>query len=187
MRIRSITPGFFKNEGISELPAMHRLLFIGLWCLADKEGRLEDRVKRIKIEIFPYDNYDAEKGLKELEKAGFILRYKVNANISDRILAPEQPVTEVALIQIRNFTKHQRISGKESQGKSLYLCPPENQSIPPPNNGEASGKQPGSNGEAPGCPGVRSTDIRINGQADPGSLPENLTPEEIRFPQGEKT
>jgi len=43
MRSRNIKPGFFKNEIIAEMPTETRLLFIGLWLLADREGRLEDR------------------------------------------------------------------------------------------------------------------------------------------------
>lgn len=114
-RIRTIKPGFFKNEDIAALPAMARLLFIGLWTQADRAGRLEDRPKRLKAEIFPYESYDIEKGLNELQNAKFILRYKVNVNVSDRVLAPEQPVTELALIQIKNFTVHQQPNIKEAQ------------------------------------------------------------------------
>ena len=47
-RARNIKPGFFKNEFLAEMPCEVRLLFIGLWTLADREGRLEDRPKRIK-------------------------------------------------------------------------------------------------------------------------------------------
>lgn len=119
-RIRTIKPQFFLNEELAALPAMVRLLFIGLWTQADREGRLLDRPKRLKAEIFPYDNFDIEKGLTQLSDAGFIFRYKVNVNdkadvnISDRVsaarvLAPEQPITELALIQIINFSKHQKI------------------------------------------------------------------------------
>ena len=50
-RARNIKPGFFDNETLGELPALTRLLFIGLWCLADREGRLQDRPKRIKKEL----------------------------------------------------------------------------------------------------------------------------------------
>lgn len=130
-RIRTIKPQFFKNEDIAELSAMTRLLFIGLWTQADRDGRLEDRPKRLKAEIFPYENYDIEKGLNELQSAGFIIRYKVNVNASGRVLAPEQPVTELALVQIVTFSKHQRFTGKEAAEESLY---------PPPLSGEVMGK-----------------------------------------------
>jgi hypothetical protein len=137
-RIRTIKPQFFKNEDIAELSAMTRLLFIGLWTQADRDGRLEDRPKRLKAEIFPYENFDIEKGLNELKSAGFIIRYKANVNASGRVLAPEQPVTELALIQIVTFSKHQRFTGKEAQEESLY---------PPPQGREVNGKHLGNTGK----------------------------------------
>lgn len=118
-RIRTIKPQFFLNEELAELPAMVRLLFIGLWTQADREGRLLDRPKRLKAEIFPYDNFDVEKGLHQLSEAGFIHRYKVNVNVTDRVLAPEQPLTELALIQVINFSKHQKIDKANEKESDL--------------------------------------------------------------------
>ena len=45
MRARNIKPGFFKNDALAELDFAGRLLFIGLWGIADRAGRLEDRPK----------------------------------------------------------------------------------------------------------------------------------------------
>ena len=39
-RARNIKPGFFRNADLAELTFEARLLFIGLWTLADSEGRL---------------------------------------------------------------------------------------------------------------------------------------------------
>jgi hypothetical protein len=97
-RARNIKPGLFSNELLVELPAFDRLAFIGLWCLADREGRLEDRVKRIKIELFPCDDYDVEEGLARLAAAGFISRYQVAG---------------FSVIEIVNFQKHQSPHGSE--------------------------------------------------------------------------
>ena len=97
-RARNIKPGLFSNELLVELPAFDRLAFIGLWCLADREGRLEDRVKRIKIELFPCDDYDVDAGLKRLAAAGFISRYQVSG---------------FSVIEITNFQKHQSPHGTE--------------------------------------------------------------------------
>lgn len=97
-RARNIKPGLFSNELLVELPAFDRLAFIGLWCLADREGRLEDRVKRIKIELFPCDDYDVEEGLARLAAAGFISRYQVAGH---------------SVIEIINFQKHQSPHGSE--------------------------------------------------------------------------
>ncbi len=78
MRSRNIKPGFFKNERLADLPLECRLLFIGLWLLADRKGRLEDRPKRIKAELFPYDNRNVDKLLDKLYQAEFIVRYIVD-------------------------------------------------------------------------------------------------------------
>lgn len=77
-RARNIKPGFFKNEDLSELSPYARLLFVGLWCLADREGYLEDRPKRIKGELFPYENVNVDQYLNDLHVAGFIIRYEVD-------------------------------------------------------------------------------------------------------------
>lgn len=97
-RSRNIKPSFFKNEHLIDLQPLDRLLFIGLWTLADREGRLEDRPRRIKIELFPGDSYDVETGLANLAGKGFIERYEVDS---------EQ------YIQIEAFTKHQKPHHKE--------------------------------------------------------------------------
>lgn len=97
-RARNIKPGLFTNEVLVDLPAFDRLLFIGLWVLADREGRLEDRVKRIKMELFPCDNYDIDAGLNNLVMAGFITRYTSEG---------------YTVIEVSNFTKHQNPHGSE--------------------------------------------------------------------------
>lgn len=98
-RSRIIKPRFFTNERMSELPPLTRLLFIGLWCYADRSGRLEDRPKRIKTEILPYDNHNIDTALTSLHDAGFITRYVLEGN---------------KFIQINTFEKHQHCHIKES-------------------------------------------------------------------------
>lgn len=96
-RIRTIKPDFFLHEELAELSALHRLLFVGLWTLADKEGRLEDRPKRIKAALFPWDNCDIHEMLEDLDEAGLIHRYE----------------GDVGCIAIPSFKKHQRPHPKE--------------------------------------------------------------------------
>lgn len=92
-RARNIKPAIMDNEELAELPPLTRLLFIYLWMLADREGRLEDRPKRIAAQALPYDrSADAEVMLSELEKAGFITRYEAAG---------------ARIIQVLNFAKHQ--------------------------------------------------------------------------------
>lgn len=99
-RSRNIKPGFFRNETLVELPYETRLLFIGLWTIADREGRLEDRPKRIKMELFPADDLNVDTCLQALHDSGFILRYQVE---------------DVWYIQVVNFHKHQNPHHKEQE------------------------------------------------------------------------
>jgi len=91
-RARNIKPSFFDNEELAELCPYERLLFIGLWTLADHKGRLEYRPKRIKKQILGYDEVNIDELLTNLDKSRFIMIYKVN---------------EISYIEILNFTKHQ--------------------------------------------------------------------------------
>lgn len=108
MRIRTVKPAFFKDDEISELEPLARILFIGLWCMADCDGRLEDRPKIIKVEILPYDDVEINGLLEKLHGGGFIHRYAAG---------------DGRYIQVVNFKKHQRISGQEADQKSEFPAP----------------------------------------------------------------
>jgi hypothetical protein len=102
-RIRSIKPEFFLHETLTELPPLHRLLFIGLWTQADKLGRLEDRPKRLKVALLPFDDCDIEAMLADLHEAGFILRYTAPATDGMK-----------PCIEIPSFIVHQKPHPKET-------------------------------------------------------------------------
>lgn len=106
-RSRNIKPGFFINDKLAECAPLARLLFSGLWCIADRKGRLEDRPKRIKAALLPYDNCDVDILLQELHDHDFILRYEIDGN---------------RYIQIINFLKHQNPHIKEAA--SIIPPPP---------------------------------------------------------------
>lgn len=109
-RARNIKPSFFKNELLGEADPLLGLLFISLWTLADKEGRLEDRPLRIKAETFPYrEGIDINGYLTELQRLEFIDRYSVDG---------------IAIIQVVNFSKHQ--SPHSTEKKSELPCKPIN-------------------------------------------------------------
>lgn len=74
-RARNIKPGFYANEDLAECSIWARFIFPGLWMLADREGRLEYRPKKIKGELLRFDSVDAEPLLLELQALGFILIY----------------------------------------------------------------------------------------------------------------
>ena len=99
MRARNIKPGIFKNEVLGAADPLLTILFEGLWCLADREGRLEDRSLRIKAEIFPYRERDVNRDLTELARLGFIQRYEASPN--------GDHTRKMKLIQVLKFRKHQ--------------------------------------------------------------------------------
>ena len=117
-RLRTLKPGFFTNDALAEIEPLGRLLFQGLWCLADRAGRLEDRPRKIKAEVLPYDDCDADRLLSELAARGFIVRYEVAG---------------LRYIQVVNFGKHQTPHIKEAEstipapdmhGESTVPAPP---------------------------------------------------------------
>jgi hypothetical protein len=106
-RIRSIKPQFFMNEEVASLPYEWRLLFIGLWTQADRDGRMEDRPQRLKAALFPYDDLDVNDGLSSLVNVGLITRYEGNGQ---------------RLICIPKWSKHQQPHIRESVSE---LPPPD--------------------------------------------------------------
>lgn len=112
-RIRTIKPEFFSDTDLSDLKFETRLLFIGLWTVADREGRLRDDAKQIKAYVFPHDKVNVEKGLKDLADKNLIIRYVATVAGFER-----------NLIQVTTFLKHQRPHIKEAP--STYPAPTQN-------------------------------------------------------------
>ncbi len=101
-RSRNIKPGFFVNDLLAEIEPIGRLLFIGLWTIADKDGRLLDRPRRIHAACLPYEQANVDLCLDQLQSKGFILRYSIDGE---------------SYIQIINWLKHQRPHHKEKRGE----------------------------------------------------------------------
>jgi hypothetical protein len=99
MRARAIKPGFYKNEALVECSLMARFIVPGLWMMCDRAGRMEDRPKRIKMELLPADDADMDALLDELARCQHLIRYCVNGK---------------RYIQIVNFSKHQSPHVKEA-------------------------------------------------------------------------
>lgn len=107
-RIRTIKPEFFQHDGLGHLSVAHRLLYVGLWCQADREGRLPDRPARIRVAILPYDSLqdaDVDAMLWDLAEHGerFIVRYTDS--------------TGKPYIAIPTFSQHQRPHPKDAESK----------------------------------------------------------------------
>lgn len=118
MRARNVKPGFFSNEHLLGCDPLARILFVGLWCLADREGRLQDRPRQIGLEVFPGESVSVDALLDQLagqtESDGapaLIVRYCREGR---------------RYIQILNFLKHQRPHSNEQPSE----IPPWNENPP---------------------------------------------------------
>jgi hypothetical protein len=92
-RIRSVHPGFFKDERLVQCSAFARLLFIGLGVEADDKGIFEWKPLTLKMTVFPADNVDVPALLEELAAADAIMRFEANGRPYGAI---------------RNFRKYQK-------------------------------------------------------------------------------
>lgn len=119
-RSRNIKPGFFTNDELAECSAFARLLFAGLWTIADRKGRLDDRPKKIKALVLPFDDVDCDDLLEQLNKQKFITRYTVEEN---------------QFIQINNWDKHQNPHCKEAPSEipDQLMQPTESKEAPEKN------------------------------------------------------
>ena len=108
MRARSLKPSLFKNELLAVADPLHTVVFAGLWCLADREGRLEDRPARIHFDVNPGRPFDGTcRALEWLAQHGFIVRYAVEGR---------------RLIQVVNFARHQNPHCKEAPSTIPAPC-----------------------------------------------------------------
>jgi len=156
-RIRTIKPGFFLDDELAELPYAARLLFAGLWCLADREGRLEDRPKRIKAEVLPYDDEDVDALLTALAEAGFVQRYEVDGT---------------RYIQVVNFAKHQKPNHREAAS----TIPPPDGNGPHPfpgTPGHARERQGTRDNPSRACPGGTGREQEQEGKGTVGEYPRD--------------
>jgi len=76
-RQRMLHPGFFTDPELLALPPLARLLYAGMWCMADRDGRLEDKPMDLKIKLLPADTCDVEEFLQLLHASRRIIRYEV--------------------------------------------------------------------------------------------------------------
>lgn len=99
-RIRTIKPEFFTSEDIVSLTPLARLFYVGLWCEADREGRLDWKVGTLKMRYLPGDSCDINDLANELSEAGLVVIYEVDGK---------------TFAEIPAFTKHQVINNRESE------------------------------------------------------------------------
>lgn len=107
-RIRTIKPDFFTSEDIMALSPLARLLYIGIWLEADREGRLTWKPSTLKVRYLPSDACDVKALCDELTNRRLVMPYGQG------------------LAFIPSFKDHQYINGKEAASK---LPPPSEEDI----------------------------------------------------------
>jgi hypothetical protein len=100
-RARTIKPGFFLNEDLSDLTPYARLFFIGLWTQADRNGVVEYRPRRLKAELFPHEAVEIGALAVELHGKKFLEMWDYGGT---------------KYIIIPTFSKHQRPHPDERAG-----------------------------------------------------------------------
>lgn len=154
MRARNIKPGICKNEILGVADPIYTLLFQGLWMLADRDGRLEDRPVRIKGELFPYRDVDCDQMLTWLAAAGFILRYSVDGQ---------------KFIEIINFAKHQNPHRREAPS-----------AFPGPDQSKAKARAKPGKGQVKAGPRTDLSTDKAGPIPEPARLiPDSLIPDSL--------
>lgn len=134
-RIRTIKPEFFTSEDIMELPPLARLLYIALWCEADREGRLAYKPKTFKVRYLPSDECDIDSLLDALVTRGLLVVYASEG---------------VKYAFIPSFLAHQHINPRETASQ-----------LPsPPENAKKSGSKKARVGHASTTRGARDSDAQ---------------------------
>lgn len=125
MRSRYIRPGICTNEDLAEIGPYAYILFTGLWMMADRDGRLEYRPKRIKAQVMPlWDEVTVGTVEMLVEK------------LAERRMLQVYTCDGLSLIAICNWCKHQHLDPRE---KSTNLpAPPDSRSVREVLNGRDS-------------------------------------------------
>jgi hypothetical protein len=156
-RIRTIKPEFFTSDDICALSPLARLLYVGLWCEADREGRMAWTPRVFRRRYLPDDPCEVEALAGELVARGLVVLYGEG------------------LACIPTFARHQHVNPREAASK-----------LPPPDDDHASPRADRASGRADDAHGGRERnregregeweEAREGGRAH--ALPEHWKPDE---------
>ena len=99
-RKRMVSPEFYTDEKILELPIPARLMFIGIWNHADDEGVFKDSPKQLKAQIYPAN--------EEITINTVIEYVKMMVNL--KLLTKGTNIDKTSLLKITNFNVWQKIN-----------------------------------------------------------------------------
>ena len=130
--MRTTKPEYWADEDLADLSRDARLLYIGLWNLADEHARLRGRADYIKGQLLPYDEdlppVAVDKLLDELANAGKVIRYTVENR---------------SYLFLPNLSKHQRLEPEKVPSR---LPPPPDATL---SESRADEPAPNQNGSEP--------------------------------------
>ena len=144
-RIRTIKPEFFTSDDICALSPLARLLYVGLWCEADREGRLVWTPGVLKRRYLPDDSCDIEALCTELTGRGLVRLYGDG------------------LACIPTFARHQQVNIREAQSK---LPAPSGE----PQCSSPFGREGGKEREGEGADGTRAHPLPPDWKPDEDDL-----------------
>lgn len=101
MRIRQVKPEFWSDPDMAALPYPVRLIYIGLWCVADDAGYIEWHPDRIAHDLLGYESTKTRvrhltEWADQLVKSGHLQMFDCGCAL------------------IPTLSKHQRIAGKQN-------------------------------------------------------------------------
>ena len=158
-RIRNIKPEFYSHEELQDMevehPELHPMLvFSGLWTQCEWSGVFQWSIRKLKLSLLPFLEYDLEKSLDYLEQHNFIKKFSRDGKDYGFVL---------------NFSKYQAISGHEKSTELKYPTPtPEELQNSKTKNHEKdyTGTIPGQERDNAGSPDI---DIDIDSDIDIGN------------------
>jgi hypothetical protein len=137
VRIRTIKPEFWDSESVGRLSRDARLLFIGLWNLADDSGRLRGTLPKIRGSLLSYDDVSLEQVGKWLDEL-----------IAEKMVRRYQGDDGNTYLDIPNWLKHQRLDHPSESKLPAFR---EDSGTPPENFGleQGTGNREGNREQGP--------------------------------------
>lgn len=125
-RIRTIKPEFFTSEDIVSLSPFARLLYIALWCEADREGRMKWLPKTFKMRYLPADQVDIAALCDEILSAKLIVMYGdglayIPAFLDHQHINPRETASNLPDPHASGTRRHASVTHRE-EGKERKEC-----------------------------------------------------------------
>lgn len=126
-RIRTIKPEFFTSEDIVQLSPFARLLYIALWCEADRDGRMLWKPRTFKMRYLPADDIDIAALCDEIVNAGLVVLYgdglayipkfSLHQHINPRETKSQLPTPDDSRVDDASLTRHDAKVTHREEGK----------------------------------------------------------------------